>query len=79
MPLHVISEYFPACLCATHHEPIQEEIIDMYPEVFRDSLSEEPMDVPPVHIYLTENAVPYRISTTPQVPLRFRMRLMPQY
>ena len=44
----------------------------MYPEVFRDSLSEEPMKVPPVHIYLMENAVPYRISTPRQVPLRFQ-------
>ena len=71
-PLHVISESFPACLCATHHKPIQEEIINMYPEVFRDSLSEEPMNVPGVHIYLTENAVPYRISTPRQDPLRFQ-------
>ena len=30
-PLHVISESFPRSLCATHHEPIQEEIINMYP------------------------------------------------
>ena len=37
----------------------------MYPEVFRDALSEEPMDVPPVHIY-------YRISSPRQVPLRFQ-------
>ena len=72
VPLHVISESFPACLCATHHEPIQEEIINMYQEVLKDSLSEEPMDVPPVHIYLTENAVPYRISAPRQVPLRFQ-------
>ena len=72
VPLHVISESFPACLCAIHYEPIQEEIVNMYPEVFRDALSEEPMNVPPVHIYLTENAVPYRISTPRQVPLRFQ-------
>ena len=45
-PLQVITKSFPSCLCATHHEPIQEEIINMYPEVFRDSLSEEPMNVP---------------------------------
>ena len=67
-PLHVISKYFPACLCATHHEPIQQEIVNMYPEVFKDSLSKEPMKVPPVHIYLMEN----RISTPRQVPLIFQ-------
>ena len=30
------------------------------------------MNVPAVHIYLTENAVPYRISTPLQVPFRFQ-------
>ena len=49
--LLVISESFPACLCATQHQPIQEAIIDMYPEVFRDSLTEEPMNVTDMHIY----------------------------
>ena len=70
--LHVISESFPACLCATQHQPIQEALMDMYPEVFCDSLTEEPMNVPDMHIYLSENAVPYRISTSRQVPLRFQ-------
>ena len=27
-PLHVISKSFPPCLCATHHEPIQQEIVN---------------------------------------------------
>ena len=39
----------------------------MYLEVFRDSLHEEPIKVRPVHIYLMENAVPYRISTPRKV------------
>ena len=68
----MISRSFPTCLCATHHEPIQEEIINIYTEVFTPSLSDEPMNVEPVHIYLMENAVPYRISTPRQVPLRFQ-------
>ena len=38
----------------------------------RDSLTEEPMNVPDMHIYLSENAIPYRISTPHQVPLRFQ-------
>ena len=43
----------------------------MYPDVFRDSLTEEPMNVPDMHIYLSDIDVPYRISTPCQVPLRF--------
>ena len=39
--LLVLYEPFPACLCATQHETIQESLISRYPEVFRDSLSEE--------------------------------------
>ena len=70
--LNIISESFPGCLCATQHQPIQEAIASMYPEVFCDSLTEEPMNVPDMHIYLSENAIPYRISTPRQVPLRFQ-------
>ena len=29
------------------------------------------MNVPKMSIHLTENYVPYRVSTAPQVPLRF--------
>ena len=68
-PLHVISESFPAFLCATQPQPIQWAIVSMYPEVFRDSLTEEPMNVPDMNIYLSDNAIPYRISTPRQVPL----------
>ena len=75
-PLHVISESFPACLCANHHEPILEEIINMYPEVFRDSLSEEPMDVPPVHIYLTRMPCLTGYLHHARFPSDFRMKPM---
>ena len=71
-PLYVISEPFPTCLCATQHQPVQDDITNMYPEVFCDSLTEVPMNVPDMLIYLSENAVPYRISTPHQVPLRFQ-------
>ena len=40
--------------------------------VFCDKLGELPMNVPKKKIVLTENAVPYRISTSRQVPLRFQ-------
>ena len=43
-----------------------------YTKVFRDFLSEEPMNVPEMHIYQTENVVPYRISTPRKVPLHFQ-------
>ena len=69
-PLHIICESSPACFSATQHQPVQDAIVKMYPEVFRDSLTEEPI-VPDMHIHLCENVVPYRISTPRQVPLRF--------
>ena len=71
-PLHVISDSFPACLCSTHHISVQEAIIATYPDVFRDELTKNPMNVPEMHIYLMENNVPFRISTPRQVPLRFQ-------
>ena len=49
-PLHVFFEFFPACLCVTQHQLVQ---------VFLDYLSDEPMNVPDMHTYVSENAVPY--------------------
>ena len=43
-----------------------------FPEVFRDTLTEEPMRVPEMRIELRENAVPYCITTPRQVPLRYQ-------
>ena len=48
------------------------EIMKEFPTVFRDKLGELPMNVPKMKIVLAENAVPYQISTSRQVPLRFQ-------
>ena len=66
-PLHVISESFPAfnttwAFLGGHNCDISRG----------DSLSKEPINIPEMHIYLTENAVPYRTSTPRQVPLRLQ-------
>ena len=47
-------------------------IMKEFPTVFWDKLGELPMMVPKMKIVLTENAVPYRISTSQQIPLRFQ-------
>ena len=70
--INVLSPNFPVCVSATMSESVKEEIVDEFPEVFRDSLTEEPMRVPEMRIELRDNAVPYCITTPRQVPLRYQ-------
>ena len=70
-PLQVISDSFPSRIsAATSHDRTSAVVAD-FPSVFKDELEEAPMNVPKMSIHLTENYVPYRISTARQVPLRF--------
>ena len=48
------------------------DIMKEFPNVFREKLGDLPMNVPKMKIVLSENAVPYRVSTARQVPLRFQ-------
>ena len=40
--------------------------------MFRDKLGELPRNVPKIRIVLSENAIPFRISSARQVSLRFQ-------
>ena len=60
---------FPACASATMSESVKEHVVDEFQEVFRDTLTEEPMRVPEMRIELCDNAVPYCFTTPRQVPL----------
>ena len=51
---------------------LKDEDVDEFPEVFRDTLTEEPMRVPEMRIKLRDNAVPYCITTRRQVPLSYQ-------
>ena len=70
--INVLSPNFPACVSATMSESVKVEIVDEFPEVFRDTLTEEPMRVPEMRIELRGNAVPDCITTPLQVPLRYQ-------
>ena len=48
------------------------DIMKEFPNVFRETLGERPMNMPQMKIVLSENAVPFRVSTARQVPLRFQ-------
>ena len=71
-PLEVIPHDFPAKISVAMSKELATGIMQEFPTVFHDKLGELPMNVPKMKIDLTENAVPYRISTSPQVPLRFQ-------
>ena len=70
--LEVIPHNFPARISVAMSKELTAEIMKEFPTVFRDKLGEMPMNVPKMKIVLAENAVPYRISTSRQVPLRFQ-------
>ena len=53
-------------------ESVKDQIVDEFPEVFRDTLTEEPMRVPEMPIELRDNVVPYCITTPRQVPLWYQ-------
>ena len=48
--INVLSPTFPECVSATMSESVKEQIVDEFPEVFRDTLTEEPMRVPEMWI-----------------------------
>ena len=68
----MLSQNVPACVSATMGESVKEEIVGEFPEVFRDTLTEELMREPEMRIELRENAVPYCITTPCRVPLRYQ-------
>ena len=71
-PLKEIPHNFPERISVAMSKELTTGIMQEFPTVFRDKLGELPMNVPKMKIVLTENAVPYRISTSRQVPLIFR-------
>ena len=49
-----------------------EKIKEDFKDVLSDKLNSKPMAGPPMRIHLKEGAIPFRISTARQVPLRFQ-------
>ena len=43
-----------------------------FPNIYRDKLGELPMNVPKMRIVLSENTIPFQMSTARQVPLCFQ-------
>ena len=70
--LKMLPSQFPAYTAALSSSSIQESIFKRFPQVFKDSLTEEPMKTDPVHIHLKENYTPYRVTAARQIPLCFR-------
>lgn len=68
----VISPNFPARISATVSKELFSDIMKEFPTVLRDKLGEFPMNVPKMKIVLAEKAIPSRVSTSRQVPLRFQ-------
>ena len=71
-PLEIISPSFPARILAGVGRELVSDIMKEFPNVFRDKLGQLPMNVPKMRIVLSENAIPFRVSTARQVPLRFQ-------
>ena len=71
--LGVISSTFPNAICSmVMPTQLRENILNKFPTVFRDTITEVPMTGKPVHIHIKPNAVPFRISVARQIPLRFQ-------
>ena len=70
--LKMLHSQFPAFTAALSSSLIQSAIFGKFPNVFKDSLTEEPMKTDPVHIHLKPNYVPYQVTSARQTPLRFR-------
>ena len=71
--LGVISSTFLNALCSVV-TPAQmcDVILNKFPTVFRDAITEVPVNGKPVHIHVKPNAVPFRILVARQIPLRFQ-------
>ena len=60
--LGVISSTFPNASCSlVTPTQMREVILNKFPTVFRDTITEVPMNGKPVHIHVKPNAVPFRI------------------
>ena len=71
--LGVISSTFPNAICSlVTPTQLRDNILNKFPTVFRDTITEAPMTGKPVHIHIKPNAVPFRISVARQIPLRFQ-------
>ena len=51
---------------------LRDKVLPSHPQVFRDTLTDTPMNTDLVHIQLKDNAIPFRVSAARQIPLRFR-------
>ena len=71
-PFEIISSNFPTRISAAVGKELVSDIMKEFPNVFRDKLAELPMNVPKMRIVLSQNAIPFRVSTARQVPLRFK-------
>ena len=71
-PLEIISPNFPSRILAAVGRELASDIMIEFPNVYRDKLGMLPMNVPKMRIVLSKNAIPIRVSTARQVPLRFQ-------
>ena len=71
-PLEIISPNFPARISAAVGKELAFDIMKEFPNVFCEKLGELPMNIPKMKIVLSENAVPFHVSTARQVPLCFQ-------
>ena len=62
-PLEIISPNFPARISVALGKELALDIMKEFPNVFCEKLCEMPMNVPKMKIALSENAVPYHVST----------------
>ena len=71
--LGVIPATFPqanACSSASI-DNLRSKVLSKFEDIFRDTLTEQPMSGDPVQIHLKDNAKPFRVSVARQIPLRF--------
>ena len=72
--LGVISSAFPSASCsAVSPAKLRDNVLQSFPSVYRDEITETPMVGEPVKIHLKDNAIPFRISVARQVPLRLSL------
>ena len=57
---------------ANNCQSIKEQVVEEFPEVFRDELSKELMRVPEMRIAFRDNGVPFCITSRCEVPLQYQ-------
>ena len=70
--LGVIPQSFPACATTERAKNLKDILCNEFPNVFRDELLPNGMNVGKMKVHLKENYVPYRVCTPRQVPLRYQ-------